>query len=131
MKEAVITFYKTIVDSQEYGSDNDHIISRVFFIINVRDVKTQMHVDVKQPFGESFSYAKNPVEVGNPFKGEPPVDYMKFRDAVEDYYRSIFSVDGSSAVISSTGLGNVRILDSTFETRKQVKLKITSNNPAW
>jgi hypothetical protein len=36
MKIAIITFKKLVQDSKEYGSDDEHMFSRVFFQLKLR-----------------------------------------------------------------------------------------------
>lgn len=63
--KATITFTKCIQDSQDYGSDDEHMASRVFFDLEM-DGQTHpgLHVDVKQVVGSS--YETGDIEVGRP-----------------------------------------------------------------
>ena len=36
-KNARVTFYKCIQDSQDYGSDDEHMVSRIFFFLEIAD----------------------------------------------------------------------------------------------
>lgn len=50
-----ITFNRCIQDSQEYGSDDEHMVSRVFFNIQVNgEGKGEFTSDIKQTVGGGY-----------------------------------------------------------------------------
>jgi len=53
MLTAKITFYKCVQDSQDYGSDDEHMVSRVFFILEIGDKKFDL------PITSNDCYSKN------------------------------------------------------------------------
>ena len=54
MAIATITIHKLIQDSQDYGSNDDHMVSRVFFDVEVEGKKySDLYADIKQPIGGS------------------------------------------------------------------------------
>jgi hypothetical protein len=80
-----------IQDSQEIGSDDTHMVSRVFFSIVTENLRyDDLYVDIKQPVGGSFE--TDPIEVGPPkgarYRG--PWDQEIFRLIIESYYRKCF-----------------------------------------
>jgi hypothetical protein len=79
MATARIIFNRCIQDSQEYGSDNEHMISRVFFTLEIRDRRIDLHADIKQAVGSS--YETGPVEVGMPEGYRGP--FMKFFEILQ------------------------------------------------
>jgi len=65
MVPAKISFRELIQDSQDYGSDDEHMVSRVFFDFEIEgSVHSNLYADVKQPVGSSFETA--PLEVSRP-----------------------------------------------------------------
>src|SRR4029077_11625065 len=63
--QAKVTFRKLIQDSQEYGSNDEHIVSREFFDLEIGGKRhSDLYVDIKQPVGSDFETA--PLEVGPP-----------------------------------------------------------------
>ena len=94
MAKAVVTLYRCIQDSQEYGSDDEHMISRVFFRVNVEKGKeTEDVVDIKQTVGSSFE--TGPLEVYRPRgKARGPWNHKAFVEAVESYYRGLVGATG-------------------------------------
>ena len=87
MPTARVVFDKGIQYSQDYGSDDEHMVSRIFFSIEVGGRRYDgLHVDVKQTVGSS--YENGPIEVSSPkgsYKG--PFNHEAFRAAAENYYR--------------------------------------------
>jgi hypothetical protein len=118
-----LRFTKCIVDSQEFGSDNEHMNSRVFFSISkVEDIEGVEAIDlectVRQPAGESYSYESAPIEVDIPEELKRKINYSEFRDAIEKYFKSIISKDGAlSDILGKEIIGNnatFRIDNSSF-----------------
>ncbi len=94
MRKARVNFHKIIVDSQEYGSDDEYMVSRVFFDLEIGGQKySGPYADIKQTVGGSFN--TTPIEVGSPPGYKGPFNYIAFREAVEKYYRSLVSANES------------------------------------
>ncbi len=65
MSQISVTFHKLIQDSQDFGSDDEHMVSRVFFTIEVNDKSyPAVYCDLKQTVGSDFE--SGPIEVGTP-----------------------------------------------------------------
>jgi hypothetical protein len=93
MIKGKLVFIRVIQDSQEYGSDDEHMVSRVFFDLEVGgEVHRGLYSDVKQTVGESYETA--PLEVSLPRGYKGSLGYGGFRQHIETYYREAF---GSSA----------------------------------
>jgi hypothetical protein len=59
MAKAKIVFQKLIQDSQDYGSDDEHMVSRAFFTLEIEgDRHADMFVDIKQPVGGDFEKSR-------------------------------------------------------------------------
>lgn len=77
---------KCIQGSQEFGSNDEHMVSRVFFSIATEEhIYENLYVDIKQIVGSNFE--DSPLEVFYPKGYEGPFDYVVFREQVEKYYR--------------------------------------------
>lgn len=85
-RQAVLSFRGILVDARELGSDAGHMVSRVFFDLDVGEEKYEnVHADVKQPVGTDFRRAT--LEIGAP-EGYPGIlDDEAFRQGVDDFYR--------------------------------------------
>jgi uncharacterized protein YktA (UPF0223 family) len=119
MAKIKITFHKCIQDSQEYGSDDEHMVSRIFFSIEVTkeqdsEVEVEeyddLYADIKQVIGGKFE--RSPIEVSFPYlsSGEPysgVTDYQAFRNAAEDYFRGLVGTKASGIHIE--GVSNIRM----------------------
>ncbi|HEX7708374.1 MAG TPA: hypothetical protein VF701_18070 [Thermoanaerobaculia bacterium] len=123
MEQARITFTKLIQDSQDLGSDDDHMISRVFFDLEYRGkTYSGLHVDLKQSVGGNIE--SDPLEVGKVGGYSGPGNYVAFRDAVEQYFRSLVGSGGHG--IRITGGTNIRMRNNTFNQRMVVEFPVTA-----
>lgn len=108
MEKVKLEFSKIIQDSQEYGSDNEHMISRVFFTID----DEEFSCTVRQPYGESFSFEHNPIEVDPVDNLKDALKYGEYKDAVEKYFR--MAVGNQGQMIQISGGTNIRMKNNTF-----------------
>jgi len=127
MGTAKITFHKCIQDSQDYGSDDEHMVSRVFFTLEIGDKKLDLHADIKQAVGSS--YETGPIEVSPPKGYKGSFNYEAFRDATEKYYRSL--VGSSGRGISIQGGTNIRMRNNTFIQEKAVVFEVEESAAGW
>lgn len=127
MGTAKITFYKCIQDSQDYGSDNEHMVSRVFFTLQIGDRKFDLHADIKQAVGSG--YEMGPIEVGQPEGYSGPFNYECFRDAAEKYYRSLVGSTGRG--INIQGGANIRMRNNTFIQKMSVECEVVEGSAGW
>ena len=123
-----ITFHKLIQDSQEYGSDDEHMVSRAFFTLEV-DGKghEELSADIKQPVGSDFE--ATPLEVSLPSSYKGPLGHEAFRKEVEEYYREAVGRRGHSIHIE--GGANIRMQNNTFVAEKKVSLRVGSKDMGW
>lgn len=122
MAKIKITFHKCMQDSQEYGSNDEHMFSRLFFSIEVTKVENNeekvekyddLYADLKQVIGGKFE--KNPIEVSPPYlsTGElysGVMNYQAFRNAAEDYFRGLVGAKASGIHIE--GGSNIRMYNN-------------------
>lgn len=87
MPTVSIHFKELIQDSQNYGSDDEQMVSRVFFDLQVGDKRYPgAHANVTQKVG---AVASDPIEVSPPAGYAGPFDIRKFQAEVEGYFRSV------------------------------------------
>jgi len=128
MPIATITFQKLIQDSQDYGSNDDHMVSRVFFNLDIDgNLYPDLYADVKQIVGSAIE--SSPIEVSNPGGYKGPFDHDAFSNAVERYYRSLVGATGSGIRIS--GATNVRMRNNTFFATGVAKFEVKSSGGPW
>jgi hypothetical protein len=128
MATATVTLRKLIQDSQDYGSNDEHMVSRVFFDLVLDEKKYEgLYVDVKQPVGSSFESA--PLEVSSPVNYKGPFNHEAFRGIVERYYRSLVGAGGSGIRIS--GGSNIRMRDNMFVSSATAQFEVTTAGGAW
>lgn len=122
-----ITFYKCVQDSQDYGSDDDHMVSRVFFTFEIDDKKYDLYADIRQTIGSNIE--EYPIEVIRPDGYQGPFPYQCFRDAAEKYYRSL--VGSSGRDINIQGGSNIRMRNNIFEQIMVVECDVSGLTAAW
>ena len=131
MTKARVIFDKCIQDSQDYGSDDEHMVSRVFFTLEVGGRRYEgLHVDVKQTVGSS--YEDGPIEVSSPkgasYKG--PFNYEAFHAAVEKYYRTLVGSKATGIRISG-GARNIRMRNNTFQRQEVAEFEVSGTDVSW
>ena len=122
--KARIQFTKCIQDSQEYGSDNEYMVSRVFFTLDAGGKKYELQSDVKQVVGGKFE--ETPLEVSPPKDYKGPLDFSVFSGEVEKYYRELIGATGRGIHIE--GGGNIRMYNNTFVQPKVVDIDINDSD---
>ncbi|PKD15768.1 hypothetical protein APR41_10745 [Salegentibacter salinarum] len=125
MKKIQLLFKKCIQDSQDYGSDNEHMISRIFYEVDGVDYEC----NVRQPYGESFSFDEDPIEVEAPKELGKKINYGQFRDEVENYYKQI--VGSSGRGINIQGGTNIRMQNNTFEMEYRTEIDEAGYSGGW
>ena len=129
MALARVHFQQMIQDSQEYGSDEEHMVSRVFFALELEgsSVHTDLYADVKQTVGSSFETA--PLEVSMPHGYKGPWDHEAFSQAVEAYYRGL--VGASGRMIRIEAASNVRMRNNRYVEPRVVEFHVKAHGGAW
>ena len=131
MAKARLIFEKCIQDSQDYGSDDEHMISRVFFTLEVGGKRYDgLHADVKQTVGSN--YEDGPIEISSPrgsnYKG--PFNYEAFRAAVEKYYRSLVGSSATGVRIGS-GARDIRMRNNIFQRQEVTEFEVSGTDVSW
>lgn len=120
MSTATITFRQCIQDSQDYGSSEEHMVSRVFFSMNYKGKSyDQLYVDLKQTVGSKFD--PNTIEVSAPKNYDGPFGYQTFRSEVVSYYQNLIGSEGSFIKIAN-GCKNIRMRNNTLVETKTIQI---------
>ena len=128
MTTAKLSLNKLIQDSQDYGSNDEHMVSRVFFDIEIEGTKHEgIYADIKQPIGSSFE--SSPLEVSSPANYRGAFNYEAFRSIVEQYYRSLVGAGGSGIRIS--GGSNIRMRNNTFIQPATAEFEVQVTGGPW
>jgi len=128
MPIAKLSINRLVQDSQEYGSDNEHMVSRVFFDLTL-DGKTitGLHADIKQSAGSSFETA--PLEVSHPANYKGPFNFDAFQTIVEHYYRGLVGSTGKGICFS--GGTNIRMQNNTFNQPATGEFEVKLSGGSW
>ncbi len=118
---AKVTFRQVIQDSQDYGSDDQHMVSRIFFDLDIAGQHHEgLHVDVKQTVGSD--YETSPLEMGAPHGYRGPFNHEAFREAAEKYYHS--QVGSSASGIRIAPGAKVRMRNNRFVATAVVEFDV-------
>ena len=130
MPTATVHFHKVIQDSQDYGSDDEHMVSRVFLTLEAGG-KTypNLTVDIKQTVGATFE--TSPLEVGPPKGYRGSYNYAAFRELVEQYYRGLVGKKGRSIGMPGVGGSYIRMRNNTFNQPHTATFEYTDTSAAW
>ena len=128
MKTAVVTLRRCLLDSQDYGSDDEHMVSRVWFDITAGNIEElDQFVDIKQTVGSDFE--TSPLEVGRPRGLAARLEYGALRAEVEAYYRGLVGTSGSA--FHFEGARNVRMRDCSLDLWKRVEIALGDTSGGW
>lgn len=130
MRKIRIEFTKCIQDDQEAGSNDESMISRVFFTMHVDGSAVgDFYCDLKQIVGSD--YHTSPLEVRLPtgrYKG--PFDYEVFRAGVEKYYRSAFGASGTGVGFPDNAR-QIRMRNNTIVKQEAIEFQTGTPDVAW
>jgi hypothetical protein len=125
MPKYKVTFHEVIQDSQTFGSSDEHMVSRVFFSLNVDGGRVgDFFADLKQTVGSEFN--SSDIEVSPPHDYHGPLDYAQFSEAVRDYFSRQFGPMGSA--IRFSGGGNIRMRDNRSQQEREYDLYYVLDN---
>lgn len=89
-----VAFKKLIQDSEDCGSDDEQMVSRVFFSLDVDGNRIGDFVaDLKQVVGSDIETGD--IEVGSPHGYHGPFDHKGFSEAASKYFRSLTGSQGT------------------------------------
>ena len=120
-----LSFNRLVQDSQDFGSDDDHMISRAFFAIFFEDAEyLDCSVDLKQIVGSDIE--SSPIEVSNLQGYEGPMNRDKLQESAELYYRQSFGSSGSF-VRFSKNTKNIRMRNNIRELSIDFEFEVDSH----
>jgi hypothetical protein len=127
-----VTFRKCLQDSQDLGSTDEHMVSRLFFNLKVNGLEyTGFHCNIKQIVGAQYE-SDSPLEIdlptGTSYHG--PFNYEAFRMEAERYYRESFGSQGHGIRIEH-GAKNVRMRNNIVVREKVVEFEASGPDAAW
>lgn len=123
-----VTLTRCVQDSHEYGSNDEHMVSRVFLQIGRPGGQVQdTFADVKQTVGAS--YDAGPLEVGRPQAYKGPLDYARFQEEVGAYYRSL--VGSTASAIKLAPGSTARMQGNVFNKRHAFLMDVEEGGGGW
>jgi hypothetical protein len=123
----VLRFSQLIQDSQAYGSDDEHMVSRVFLDVVFAGKTTSCHADVRLAAGGD--YLTDPLEVGPPAEYRGPIDSAKFSDAVIEYVRRTVG-PAAREIRLAPAIRGIRMRNNSFRSPWEVSFAVTEAPPA-
>ncbi|MDO8413077.1 MAG: hypothetical protein Q7S51_04710 [Gallionellaceae bacterium] len=128
MITAKLYLHQLIQDSQDFGSDDAHMVSRVFFDLEIGDKKIEgLYANIKQPVGGSFE--SSPLEVSRPVNYTGPFNHDVFRNIVENYYRNLIGAAVSGMLTG--GPSNIRMRNNTFVRPLTAEFEVQVAGGSW
>lgn len=122
MAKGALIFQKVLQNSQELGTDDEHLVSRVFFdLMTPEGALTGLCSDVKLTPGAEFS--NDPLEVTMPRALEGVVSYDVLRREVEQYYRDNVGATGRGIRLGP-GAKGIIMRNNTLVMRKEVPVEL-------
>jgi hypothetical protein len=110
MGTAKVTFHKCIQDSIDLGSDDEHMVSAIFFDLEMNgEAHPDLCVEVRQLVGGG------PLEVGDPMRYSGPINCQAFRQAVETYFLDLVGPQVSADVQEGRLQNNIFLEDKVVE----------------
>ena len=105
-----VNFASCVQDSRDYGSDDQYVVSRVFFSIWCGGQRyTGLYSDIKHPVDADIE--TNLLEITLPHGYDGPISSAAFRRSVGQYYRSLI---GRGVLGARIGESCTRMCDNTF-----------------
>lgn len=110
-----VTFRGCLQDLDESDRNDDYMLSRVFFTLEVDgEVVGDFSAEVKQVVGSSVE--RGDIEVSAPSGYDGPLDSQKFSDAVRDYFQGL--IEHHDRAIRIAGVGYVRMRNKRFDDER-------------
>ncbi len=118
--KARVHVYRLIQNSQELGTDNEHMISDVTFTLEVGTQRyPALHALVKQSAGSTYT---DPLEVSAPVDYEGPFDQQAFADGIEAYFRECVGPTASGIHVEPGA--SVVMFNNTFWRQEDFEIEL-------
>jgi hypothetical protein len=128
MPHARIVFRELIQDSQDYGSDDEYMVSRVFFDLEFEgETHRLLYANIKQAVGSSFE--TSPLEISGPVNYKGPFNMLAFQAAAEGYYRDLFGSQGRA--VRTSGASRLRMRNCSYRYESVVECEINKAGGSW
>ena len=125
MTRAIINFIKLKQDFPEYGSNEQYMVSRVFFDLNVDGKSyTNLYSNIKQKIGSNFE--SEPLDISAPVGYDGKLNFEVFRAIVDTYIRSLI-VNGEKCFNKVVAPSHIRMYGNTFESQLKVPFDFDKN----
>jgi hypothetical protein len=110
-----------VQDSQEFGSDDEHVVSRAFLDLQVDGMLYEnLYAAIKHPVGGDLETM--PLEISWPVGYAGQLDYPAFRAGIDVYYRSV--VGSSDAGRHVEGDPDIRMRDNRLDAPASFEFEI-------
>ena len=112
------------------GSDDEHMVSRIFLSLETSGQVTESTCDIKQTVGST--YLAGPVEVGRPLNYKGPYNHRVFCEEIDKYYKSIIGPDSAGIQVGGPGLGaKMRMWNNSFEIPHEFAFEASDESESW
>ncbi|GAA4888825.1 hypothetical protein GCM10023311_10980 [Flaviramulus aquimarinus] len=126
MNKIRINYCSARINSQVFGSNNEHMISIVYFTIDGVSYESVL----RQPFGgKDFSFEKDPIEVEVPEELKKNLNYEQFREVTEQYFRKL--VGANALLFRISGGSNIQVTNSFLELNHSTEIDKSGLPGAW
>lgn len=126
--KARVIFHKCIINIQEYGVEDEYMVSRIFYSIETSDERyDNLTSDVKLTSGDS--YETGSLEISRPENYKGPFNYSEFVNVADAYIRNLFGSRGREINIS--GSSNVHMSNITMIHPMEAYISIDSSSGGW
>lgn len=129
MKTAKLTFHRLVNGPQEYGSDDEHLTSKVFFSMELDGKALNLHAYAKQAVGSNFE--RDSFEVSKPQGYDGPFNHEQFQKAVEQYMRMWVGRSSRGGVHIGPGASNVKIGGADLAGDWSTTIDLPDGATAW
>ena len=124
MRRGRLEFTNLNYDSQELGSTEEQIVSRIFFDLYVRgDIHMGLFSDVRQVAGTNIDHAS--LEISLPPLLKDVINRQEFQDRVQENYREAVRSNGLGSQVSLDP--PIRMHHKVVNYHKQVDIEILSD----
>jgi hypothetical protein len=128
MPVVTVNVTRCVQDSQEYGSTDEYMVSRVFYSIDVDGVsKGNDYSDLKQVVGSAYS--SDNIEVSPPKGYRGPYDHKSFSNEMAGYFCKC--VNSSGAVLSLGSAAQFRMKNNTFAIPYRFQFEAEEQAASW
>ena len=126
--KVIMTIHGCQQISQALGSNDEHMISRVFFSLDIGGKKTDnLHADIKQTVGSDFEKSNFEISPPEEYKGQ--LNYSDFRNSIESYYRSLVGSQGGGIRVPNGGAVNME--NNFFPKEMTFEFDANASNAGW